>query len=139
MPAWTAGSVTYSDPSAMNSATGLVAGRYWMGEVRVGTPLYERRAYGFPGVDGLGIKSFGYRGRELSGTVVYVQSGLTALRNAINSDRDALANSTFSSTPPGGSALPNCQLETLSDGEIRAAGNGLYIMKTELVLRQLRQ
>ncbi|HYF49516.1 MAG TPA: hypothetical protein VEJ63_08925 [Planctomycetota bacterium] len=138
MPAWSVGSVTYSDPISISDAGGLVAGKYWHGDVLLGTKIYERRLFSYPGVNGLAVKSFGYRGREISGEVVYLATSLANLRSAIEADRSALANTTFTTTPPDGSALSNCQLESLDDGEISPAGNGLVMMRTRLVLRQLR-
>lgn len=138
MPAWTVHSLTFADPSGISDGGGLVAGKYWHGDVRVSTPRHERRTFAYPGVDGLAVKSFGYRGREVSGPVVYLAASLSALRTAIETDRAALADTTFSTTPPDGSALPNCQLVAFPDGEISPAGNGLLMMRTVLTLLQLR-
>jgi len=139
MAAWTVGSITYADPAGMSDAAGIVAGKYWHADVEVLTPVYERRLFGYPGVNGLAVKAFGYRGRIIRGAVIYFAANLAALRAAIEADRTALANATFSTTPPNGSALPNCQLESLPDGPVSPAGPNLLMMSTVLALLQLRQ
>jgi hypothetical protein len=138
MSAWTVGSVTYADPAGLASAHGIAAGKFWHGDVEVFTPRYERRVFAYPGVNGLAVKSFGYRGREVRGQVLYVSATLSALRAAVEADRSALANTTFSTTPPDGVALTNCQLVALPDGPISPAGGGLFLMRTALELLQLR-
>ena len=138
MPAWLVGSVAFSDPASISDAGGLVAGKYWHGDVMVGDPIFERRLFSYPGVNGVAVKSFGYRGREIRGEVVYLASSLASLRSAIEADRSALANTTFTTTPPDGAALSSCQLESLDDGEVAPAGNNLLMMRTRIVLRQLR-
>lgn len=139
MANWTVGGATYSDPAGLSDGTGLRVGRYWCDEVRVSEPRYEQRTYSFPGVDGVGLKKFGFRGRTIKGTVVYVESSAAAVRAAVEADRTALANETFSTTPPGGTTLTDCLLRKLPDGPLRTAGGGLYFMRTELTLRQLRE
>lgn len=135
---WLLGGVTFSDPAGMADADGLVAGRYWIDAVSVGAPEHERRLYGFPGVDGQGVKDFGYRGRAISGRVAYVQDGIAALRAAIASDLEALAAGPFSTTPPGESALPHCVLSEFKEEHLVPAGGGLLVVRASVVVRQVR-
>jgi hypothetical protein len=138
MSTWAVGSITYSDPDSLHDGGGWVAGKYWHDNVQVGHRQYERKIFSYPGVNGLAVKHFGYRGRMIQGSVIYLASTLAALLSAIESDRTVLNNVTFTSTLPDGSTLPNCQLEALDDGEISPSGNGLILMRTHLQLRQLR-
>lgn len=138
MADWAVGGVTFADPAGMADADGLVEGRYWIGDVQAHEPRYERRLYAFPGVDGQGVKAFGFRGRTVSGEVAYVADGLAALRSAINSDRAALANSVFASTPPGGDELEACELSLFPDGKIMPAAGGMLVLRTRIVLKQIR-
>lgn len=138
MSDWIVRSITFADPASMSDGTGLLAGRYWHGQVEVLTPVYERRLFGYPGVDGLAVKAFGFRGRSIRGEIAYIASDLAALRSMIEQDRTALANTTFGTVPPQAGTFYNCQLEALPDGPVSSAGNGLLIMRTALSLLQLR-
>jgi hypothetical protein len=138
MSAWNVGSVVFADPSGLSGPAGMAAGKFWHGDVEVLTPRYERRIFSYPGVNGLAVKSFGYRGRELRGQVLYTAATLADLRAAIESDRAALANTTFSVTPPGGATYSHCQLTALPDGPVSPAAPGLLLMRTRLELLQLR-
>ena len=138
MSTWTVGSVTYADPAGISGASGIVAGKFWHGDIDILTPRYERRVFSYPGVNGLAVKSFGFRGRELRGQVLYISATLAALRASIEADRATLSNTTFTTTPPDAAALTNCQLIALPDGPISPAGAGLFLMRTTLELLQLR-
>jgi len=138
MAAWTVGAVSFADPLGISNAAGLVAGRYWLGNVRAGAPEFERRLYGFPGVDGLGVKRFGFRGRTIAGEVAYLQAGLAVLQAAFEADRAALADTLFSTTLPDGAAHGHCQVARFEAQAARPAGQGLLLLRAALALRQVR-
>ncbi|MCZ7646930.1 MAG: hypothetical protein M5U26_16850 [Planctomycetota bacterium] len=139
MADWLVGGITYLDPVGIADAGGLVSGRYWLGEVRISHPEIEEQFYGFPGVDGVGVKTFGFRGRRLRGGVAYLAASTFDLRAALDADRAALRGVSFSCQAPDGSAYANCRLEALPDGAVLLDAGGLFAMRTELRLFQARE
>ncbi|GMV78871.1 MAG: hypothetical protein AMXMBFR7_00550 [Planctomycetota bacterium] len=138
MSDWIVGSIAFADPAGLADAAGLVLGKYWLGDVRVGAGEYAAAAYAFPGVDGVGLKRLGFRGRRVEGEVAYVAESPAALRTALAVDRQALEDQTFATTPPDGAELAACTLEAFPDGAVLADAGGAFVLRTRLAVRQVR-
>lgn len=122
MAAFVAGSVSFSDLSSAPSSSGVNNGRYWRLQPNSGTPLYDRRQVTYPGMDGLFIKKFGYRGRIITLDALYIGSSYDGVMAQIEADRTSLKNRLFTIDLPWGTSFDYCQLEGFPDG--RAAFYG---------------
>lgn len=135
---WVVGSVTFTALTGLPSASGWNTGKYWIEKPVVGDPIFERRQIALPGVNGLYIKKFGYRGRMISGSVFYVAASFDAAHSAVESDQDALSNLLFTCTLPWGTAYTFCQKEAFTPGEGFYNSDGKFGLKASITIFQTR-
>jgi len=104
-------------------------------------PLYHELEVSFPGVDGVGIKRMGFRGRHIKGTLCVAQASKTdaeTVKNTLFAAITPLAS--FSVTIPGGTARSNCRLVPGSGqprGWLLLAG--MYVLLVDVEFRQMRE
>jgi len=106
-------------------------------------PEYEDVQMSFPGVDGVGIKRLGFRGRNIRVTLVILgmtKANCEARKDTLFASLTPLAR--FSITLPGGTARPGCRLlpggassESWSSVGVPGATRNVLIVK--LNLRQM--
>lgn len=93
-----------------------VAGTYYSTEPFSPSPMahspqYEDQMITFPGIDGVGRKRFGFRGRRITCHLVAIdttKAGCETKKETAFSNANGLAR--FSVTMPGGSAMQGCTL-----------------------------
>lgn len=76
-----------------------------------GPPKYEEMQVTYPGVDGIGVKRFGFRGRDIFVDMCFkdtTKDGCETLKNAFFALVTPLAS--FSITLPGGTARAKCRM-----------------------------
>lgn len=119
MANFVAAGISFADITTGFGGGSLAANRYWtpsaLGQAPlVHEPIYDDRYVVFPNVDGRGVLRFGFRGRIITGTILYAGTP-----GNVNSQRDsdlatlkALARYTVSC--PNGSSLDGCRLHATS-------------------------
>ena len=65
----------------------------------------------FPGVDGVGIKNMGFRGRDIDTVLIYLNVDQAASEASKVTMLTALQGKRFSITVPGGTARNNCKIK----------------------------
>lgn len=124
---------------------GPVAGTYYaIGDLgsppHEGPPLYAELEVVFPGVDGVGTKRMGFRGRMITCRLIFVdedKTGCETRKNALFAAITPLAS--FSVRVPGGTTRPSCRI-------VSGAGNsgswlqmgGMMCLVVDLELKQMR-
>ena len=137
MANWVVGATTFSPLAAAPTGTGWAVGRYWVEDVNVDPQIYDRRRISFPGVDGMRIKKFGSRGRNINGRVCYLFSSYATVFSNQQADRAALENTLFNTTPPQGTQYTNCELVMFPQDRIMHLGDGKLMMITTLAVFSL--
>lgn len=107
MAAVVLGSVTYG-------SCDFTAAGQWCHAYVVGPRLYEKGYPDAAGVDGTGVKRYGFRERRFSFTCIYVAASAAAVVTAVSGDMNTLANIAFSITVDG-TAYAACELEPSSN------------------------
>ncbi len=116
MGSFVSGSVSYAALDTAPNSTGVNNGKYWRMQPNSGSPIYDRRQVTYPGMDGIFIKKFGYRGRIITCDVFYIAASYDGVMTGIEADRISLTNKLFTITLPWGTTFLNCQLEGFPDG-----------------------
>ena len=65
---------------------------------------FEEMPVAFPGVGGVGIKNLGFRGQDIDLELIFINATQVAIESAFNSLMNALTETRFSVTVPGGTA-----------------------------------
>ena len=105
-----------------------------------GPPMYSELEVVFPGLDSIGIKRMGFRGRMINCRLLFVaadKAGVETAKNAFFALITPLAS--FSITVPGGTARPSCRL-------VSGAGNsgtwlqmgGRLVLAVDMEFKQMR-
>ena len=106
---------------------------------RASAPEYEELSVTFPGVDGVGIKRFGFRGRDIFITLCLIGADKAAVENqwlVINASITQLNR--FTIVLPGGTTFQGCKLVKGGGRLIRHINFNNYILGiADLELRQL--
>lgn len=138
MASFVVGNVSFSsidNAQSSGSEPVPVDGKYWVEQVYVGPPQYDRRKIWYPGVDQAVVKMFGYRGQIVVGKVMYMYGSVSTVYSTMNADRAALSNTLFNVTPPHRSQIENCELADFTEGFIyKSKGDGKYAMICQIRL-----
>lgn len=106
---------------------------------RASAPEYEELAVTFPGVDGVGIKRFGFRGRDVFATLCIIGADKAAVETAwtaLSTSVTQLAR--YSITMPGGTVYQGCKLVKGGGRVTRFINFNTFIMGVvDLDFRQL--
>lgn len=133
--ALTFGSVSYGDLNGAVTNTATVAGKYWWSDPKLGPKIYDRRDVAYPGMDGIFIKKFGYRGRILIAQVIYINATYNGVKVAFETDQNTLANSLFTMTMPWGTAYQNTDLKDMQMGLAAATHDGKHVLMGTVIAR----
>lgn len=96
---------------------------------RAGAPEYEELPVTFPGVDGVGLKRFGFRGRDINATICVIGATKAACETtwaAFGTSITQLARYTI--TMPGGTVLQGCKLTRGGGRLVRWVNFNTWIM-----------
>jgi hypothetical protein len=130
-----AASLTYADPI---DAHLYAAGKYWESE-RASASNYSILEIEGAGVDGTIAKRFGFRGRQIAISVVYVAASSADCAKNFNDDMDTLRNKTLNLALYCGSTFPACELVgATAEGFPKNSGHSTYYMGAVLVFNQRR-
>ena len=78
-------------------------------------PIYEEQHVSYPGVDGMGIKRFGFRGRVISVEMAFLSTSKTNCETQKNDFHTAItALPSFGVCLPGGTTRAKCRLQSSS-------------------------
>lgn len=117
------GAATIQPCTAAGATTPWTVGTYYALPPVGNPPLegdaeYDELPVAFAGVDGVGTKNLGFRGRDITIDLLFVQASEAAAQTAKNALIAALRVARFSVTVPGGTARPGCRLKRggFSDG-----------------------
>ena len=119
MPAVSLGSVNLS------ATPSYAAGSKWVeGSGSIGPPRYAIAEHDAAGVDGVGIKRFGFRGRKVSINAIYCGHSESAAVAAAMADMSTLANASFA-VDIAGIQMAVCELsdESSVDPDTFATGS----------------
>lgn len=103
-------------------------------------PLYHELEVSFPGVDGVGVKRMGFRGRFIKGTLAFVQANKEDCESQkVTFLETVTALASFTVAVPGGAARGNCRLvpgSGVARGWLFMAG--MYVLLVDVEFRQMR-
>lgn len=136
MANFVAGGVTFQPGE---NAPSLASGKFWLHR-KVGERQETAVEYEFPGVDGVGVKWLGFRGRRIEVEVMYKGATQADVLSAWDADMTALSGTTFSVTVPDyPAAFENCRLipNGFPAGEVYPLPGGGFIMQTTIAMRQM--
>ena len=105
-----------------------------------GAPEYQDLEITLPGVDGIGIKRLGFRGRPIYVRVVFVGADKTEAETEKNTFFNLITPlASFSITLPGGTARPSCRIVhgSAGQGQWQYMG-GMYCLLVDMQFRQMR-
>jgi hypothetical protein len=118
MPAVSLGSVNLS------ATPSYAAGSKWVeGSGSIGAPRYAIAEHDAAGVDGVGIKRFGFRGRKISIPAIYCNTTEQGAVSAAMADMTTLANTSFTATVAGVQLLA-CELSEESSVDMDTFATG---------------
>lgn len=105
-----------------------------------GPPMYSELEIVFPGMDGIGIKRMGFRGRMITCRILFVDSTkdlVETRKNAFFTLITPLAS--FSVQVPGGTSRPSCRL-VAGGGTLGTwmQMGGRFVLAVDLELKQMR-
>lgn len=142
------GSITIKGTSYSDYVSGLgdlhTAGTYYLFEpLGMGptesAPEYEEQRVTYPGVDGAGIKRYGFRGRIITcemGFFYPTKTECETNKNTFHSNISGLAS--FSITVPGGTARTYCRLVSCTPMGWSQYGLNM-VLKMRYVFQQIRE
>jgi len=104
-------------------------------------PMYQDLEITFPGVDGIAIKRFGFRGRLIHCRIMFVgatKGDAESRKNSFNAQVTRLAS--FAIKVPGGTNRPYCRLLPGSgqSGTWEQVG-GFLVLSVDYVFKQVRE
>ena len=105
-----------------------------------GAPEYQDMEITLPGVDGIGIKRMGFRGRPIFVRMAFVASNKTDCESFKNNFFDSITPlASFKIKLPGGVERPSCRIVHGSSarGEWSYAAS-MYILLVDVSFRQMR-
>lgn len=103
-----------------------------------GDPEYEEMPVSFAGVDGVGTKGLGFRGRDIYVEVLFVATSKANARTAKNSLITTMRNARFSVTVPGSTARPSCRMVPGGFVDLKEMTlNGKHVLHCGLKIRQM--
>lgn len=105
-----------------------------------GSPEYQDMEITLPGVDGVGIKRLGFRGRPIFARMAFVGSTKTEAETEKQLFFDKITVLTsFDMQVPGGILRPSCRIVhgSATQGQWTYAG-GMYILLVDVAFRQIR-
>lgn len=103
-----------------------------------GPAEYDERVIGFTGIDGLGTKNLGFRGRDIDLEMIFLATTKANAETAKNALFTALRAARFSVTLPGGTARPSCRLKKEGFKQLREfALGGRTAIHCSVNIRQL--
>jgi len=105
-----------------------------------GPPQYQDMEITLPGVDGIGIKRMGFRGRTIFARMIFVgatKAFVEGVKNTFFGDITPLAS--FSITLPGGVTRPSCRIVhgSAETGQWMYAG-GMMMLLVDVQFKQMR-
>lgn len=105
---------------------------------READPEYDERDVAFAGVDGVGTKRLGFRGRDIDADLVFLAADAASARAARDGLLAALRAGRFGATVPGGTARPSCRLRRGGFRDVRSFTlGGRYCLLCAAGARQL--
>lgn len=135
----------WADMGPNQGIEGPASGSYfatgeWGNPPQEGAPEYQDLEITLPGVDGVGIKRLGFRGRPIYARMAFVgdtKAGCETAKNDFFSNITALAS--FSITVPDGTARPSCRIVhgSASQGQWAYMG-GKFVLLVDVAFRQMR-
>lgn len=105
-----------------------------------GAPEYQDMEITLPGVDGIGIKRLGFRGRPIYFRMAFIGETKTiAERNKNEFFEELTALASFTVTVPGGTLRPSCRIVhgSAQSGQW-AYWAGKMVLLVDVTLRQMR-
>lgn len=140
----TLGAYTIKGIFDSNSTGSFVAGIYYAKDILgnppfEGNPEYEEMPIAYAGIDGIGTKNLGFRGRDINLELISLGSTQTIAKGAINTLLATLTPGLrVSVTVPGSSARPSCKLKRDGCKELSwFTFGGMCAIKFSLAIRQL--
>jgi len=135
----------FSDVGVNQGIVGPADGVYfatgeWGNPPQEGAPEYQDLEITLPGVDGVGIKRLGFRGRPIYARMAFIgatKADCETAKNAFFSAITPLAS--FSITVPEGTARPSCRIVhgSASQGQWAYMG-GKFVLLVDVAFRQFR-
>lgn len=132
------GTITYADTGSFTAA-----GQWREGNddsESIDAPMHGSDYPTTAGVDGTGVKDYGYRGQKISLTVVYVVATFAGVLSAIQTDLALLAAGP-STLVLDGVTYYACDLDSAASGKrgpTKNTGGGYYWAKVKLVVNAKR-
>lgn len=135
----------FSGVGINQGTTGPVDGVYfatgeWGNPPQEGAPEYQDLEITLPGVDGVGIKRLGFRGRPIYARLAFVGGNKATCEGYKGAFFDAITQlASFSITVPEGTARPSCRIVhgSASQGQWAYMG-GKFVLLVDVAFRQLR-
>jgi len=103
-------------------------------------PEYDEMPLAFPGVDGVGTKNMGFRGRDIDIELIFLNSTESNIRTAKDTLIDKMAKKRFTVTVPGGTQRPSCKLKRGGARELFISHlGGRMSMKVRINVRSMKE
>lgn len=127
----TLGSVNYAGVGVLTGAA------QWVEKYEIGEPEYEKVFFAAPGVDGQGVKRYGFRGLPISLECWYIGTSEAAVIALYCSDMASLATGSF--TAVLGNTFLFCELvKSKMIDPPTMTGFGTYLAKVTIEISQKR-